>query len=76
MTFSGKYPCALCKAIAERQEAERLQLCAMEKYEKKFFPPVSLPKVELFVVKIQYPDFLMSFQVRAEPPPTPPPRFA
>ena len=76
MTFSGKYPCALCKAIAEKKESERLRLCAMEKYEKKFFPLVSVPETGLVVAPIQYPDFLISFQIRTEPPPTPPPRFA
>ena len=76
MTFSGKYPCALCKAIAEKKESERLRLCAMEKYEKKFFSPVSLPSTELVASPIQYPDFLISFKARTEPPPTPPPRFA
>ena len=76
MTFSGKYPCALCKAIAEKKESERLQLCAVEKYEKKFFSPVVVPRTDLLVVPLQYPDYLISLQIRTEPPPTPPPRFA
>jgi len=76
MTFSGKYPCPLCKAIAEKKESERLQLCAIEKYEKKFFPPISVTAVDPPAAPMQYPDLLISFQVRTEPPPTPPPRFA
>ncbi len=76
MTFSGKYPCELCKAIEEKQESERLQFFGMEKHEKKFFPPMAVPATELHVASIHYPIFLISFQARTEPPPPPPPRFA
>src|SRR5258708_37878854 len=52
MTFSGKYPCALCKAIAEKQESERFQFFTMDKHEKKFFQPVFVSATELVVLPI------------------------
>ena len=74
MTFSGQYPCEICKALAEKNQSENDKLCSLEKFDKKFFPPLA--------VEIPFPgatslehitssDFLQS---RAEPPPTPPPR--
>jgi len=76
MTFSGQYPCSLCKAIAAKKESERLQFCTVEKYEKKFQPLFSMVPIDLLVSSVQYPEFSNSFQIRTEPPPTPPPRLA
>jgi hypothetical protein len=77
MTFSGKYPCPICKAIAERKQSENTKVAAISKYEKKFFPPsVSLapratpPSPETFA------PWELFFQTWSETPPTPPPRFA
>jgi len=76
MTLSGQYPCAICKAIAEKKAAERNQICAMEKYAKKFSPPASVAAGDLPALRLDYLLFTEYFQVRPETPPTPPPRFA
>jgi nitrate reductase beta subunit len=39
MTFSGHYPCALCKAIASRKRSDQQKALALEKYDKKFVLP-------------------------------------
>jgi hypothetical protein len=76
MTLSGRYPCALCKAIAEKKEAERLQLLTMEKHEKKFFSPLWEGLPSCAASPVQYPEFVMSWEMRSEAPPTPPPRLS
>jgi hypothetical protein len=76
MTFSGKYPCAICKAIAEKQQAENEKICSLEKHEKKFFPPVAVVLALPNTAPLHYVDHLNSLQTRTEPPPTPPPRQA
>ncbi len=76
MTFSGQYPCEICKAIAEKQQQEHDKLLTVDKYEKKFFPPLSLaPRAPSFTDAF-YPELLVSLRSRAEAPPTPPPRLA
>jgi hypothetical protein len=74
MTFSGQYPCAICKALAEKKQSENNKICSLEKYEKKFFPPVAVALARPDAIPLQYPVYLSSLQTRAEPPPTPPPR--
>jgi len=74
MTFSGHYPCEICKAIAEKKQSENDKICSLEKYEKKFFPPVEVALVQPVVASFQYGEHLNSLQTRSEPPPTPPPR--
>lgn len=74
MTLSGHYPCAICKAIAEKKQSENLALCSIEKYEKKFFPPVSVAPVDPPAVVLEYADHTHFLRVRTEPPLTPPPR--
>ena len=76
MTFSGKYPCEICKAIAEKKQSENDKICSLEKVEKKFFPPVAIGLARPNVVLIKYADYLSFLQARSEPPPTPPPRPA
>ncbi len=76
MTFSGQYPCEICKAIEEKKQSENDKLCSLEKYEKKFFPPIAVAVARPAATSFQYtidPNFL---QTLAEPPPTPPPRSA
>ena len=74
MTFSGEYPCPICKAIAEKKSSEQQKALTLEKYEKKFPLPVpialAIPKVSTF----QYGDCLVFFRSRVETPLTPPPR--
>jgi hypothetical protein len=36
MTFSGQFPCPLCRAIAEHKESETLKLIPLEKMHKLF----------------------------------------
>jgi hypothetical protein len=76
MTFSGKYPCEICKALAEKKQSENDKICSLEKVEKKFFPPVAVTLARLDSAPLQYPGYLNSLQFRTEPPPTPPPRQA
>ncbi len=77
MTFSGEYPCALCKAIAEKKQEENASFAATFKHEKKIVAAglVVAPRAvaispQSFVIREQY------LQTRSEAPPTPPPRFA
>ena len=77
MTFSGQYPCALCKAIAEKKQSEDVKAAGLLKHEKKivslallFQARGSTVTPQIFEVTTQ---FLAS---RSEPPPTPPPRLA
>ena len=76
MTFSGRYPCAICKAIAERKSAEQQKELARAKYEKQYPLPavvtLALPKVS--ATSWLEPAFV--FSSRTETPPTPPPRLA
>lgn len=75
MTLSGQYPCSLCKAIAEKKQAENEKACALEKYDKKFFPPdagvitcaAEGEDQEHAVGSARFPS-------RPEAPPVPPPR--
>jgi hypothetical protein len=74
MTFSGKYPCSLCKAIAEHKSSEQQKAFTLDKNEKKFplpsEPVIFQPPATVFA----YPDFASSLELRSEAPPTPPPR--
>ena len=76
MTFSGQYPCAICKAIAEKKQSETGKICALEKYEKKFVPPIAVAPAPPDATTFQYAGFAALLQGRTEPPPTPPPRLA
>jgi len=76
MTFSGKYPCPICKAIAEKKNSEQQKALALGKYDKKFFPPLAIQALKLVSSDLDYPEFFISFRVRGDSPPTPPPRTA
>ena len=76
MTFSGKYPCEICKALAEKKQAENDKICSLDKLEKKFFPPVALALAKPVATVVQYRDVVNFFPDRADSPPTPPPRSA
>jgi len=75
MTFSGKYPCEICKAIAEKKQAANDKLCSIEKHEKKFFAPVTATISRPPSGAIFHASHLSHLETRTEPPPTPPPRF-
>jgi len=77
MTFSGQYPCELCKAIAEKKQEENTKFATTFKHEKKVISPGLVVKAcsatvapQVFVVLDSF------FQSRSDTPPTPPPRFA
>jgi hypothetical protein len=77
MTLSGKYPCEICKAIAEKQSSEQQKSLALEKYEKKFTPPLELTLTNhLSAVTFHYAAYVSALSGRTETPPTPPPRSA
>jgi hypothetical protein len=76
MTFSGQYPCEICKALAEKKQSENDKICSLEKVEKKFFSSVAVVLAHPNAVPLRYADYLTSLQTRAEAPPTPPPRPA
>jgi hypothetical protein len=75
MTVSGQYPCEICKAIAEKKQAENDKLASFAKYEKKFFPPVEIALAPPQADSISYFVRSPSLRTRSETPPTPPPRL-
>jgi hypothetical protein len=77
MTFSGQYPCALCKAIAEKKQSESPKTVILCKYVKIILCAAlaatsrwTVGSRQTFAVRRQF------LRTRAETPPTPPPRFA
>lgn len=74
MTFSGKYPCPICKALAEKKQSENNKICDVEKYTKKFFAPLAVATVVPSATSFQYANFSDHLLTRTESPPTPPPR--
>lgn len=74
MTFSGEYPCEICKALEEKKQSDDDNFCSLEKFEKKFFPPIAFELVSPTSTSFEYGKFVNSLSVRAETPPTPPPR--
>jgi hypothetical protein len=77
MTFSGKYPCAMCRAIAEKKNSENTKIAALFQHEKQILPPsLQLARrtpaisAQTFAVKASV------LRVRSEAPPVPPPRCA
>jgi hypothetical protein len=75
MTFSGQYPCAICKAIAEKNSSEQQKILTLEKYDKKFCLPTEVAAAPPIVCSFQYRDWRGFLQPRSESPPTPPPRL-
>jgi hypothetical protein len=77
MTFSGQYPCALCKAIAEKKEQDNAKLAFLFKQEKQFLPPsLEVPSPRITPSPLTFGVREVFFQTRSDVPPTPPPRFA
>jgi hypothetical protein len=76
MTFSGEYPCAICKAIAERKSAEQQKAFTLLKAEKKFPLPISVALTLRKITSVVYLEPVLVFSSRVESPPTPPPRVA
>ncbi|HEX4140888.1 MAG TPA: hypothetical protein VHY09_11110 [Candidatus Methylacidiphilales bacterium] len=76
MTFSGQYPCAICKAIAERKSTEQQKEIVFAKYDKKYPLPVVVALAPPRIGDIVYLEPAFVFSSRVETPPTPPPRDA
>ena len=77
MTFSGQYPCELCKAIAEKKKSETAKMLALHKQDKQAGPPAVVATATPTETSPRY--FLSRgpfLQTRSEAPPTPPPRLA
>ena len=77
MTFSGQYPCAICKAIAEKKQSEDAKTAAIIKHEKKIVAHSLIAAEPRSTVSPQC--FTMAkenLNTRSDRPPTPPPRFA
>jgi len=77
MTFSGQYPCSMCKAIAEKKHEENTKIAVMYKHEKKVVSPLLSFKRRTVTVSAQtFVSREQFFEFRSEAPPTPPPRLA
>jgi hypothetical protein len=76
MTFSGDYPCAICKALADKKQAQDDKICAFEKFEKQQMSSLAVAVPAPGLISFSYHVWENGFSTRAEPPPTPPPRLA
>jgi hypothetical protein len=74
MTLSGQYPCPICKAIAEKKNSEQEKTIVLDKYDKKFCPPVAVAFTAPPVSDFTHATVTNSLRPWSEPPPTPPPR--
>jgi len=77
MTFSGEYPCPICKAIAEKKQAEKEKVLAIGKDKQKFVTAEAASTRPVFPSPA--PDYAALRQYLAawsEAPPIPPPRSA
>jgi hypothetical protein len=74
MTFSGQYPCSICKAIADHKSSDLQKAFTLDTTEKKFPLPTKLVMFRPAASPILYPDLVSLLQLRSEAPPTPPPR--
>ena len=75
MTFSGEYPCPICQAIAEKQQAEKEKALEIGKDKQKFLAAAAALARPVFPT--QAPDYAPLQQYLAEwsqAPPLPPPR--
>jgi len=76
MTFSGQYPCPICKAIAEEKKAENAKFCSFSKEVKKISTALSVRLIEPEARPVTYFDRVSEPRFRNDSPTTPPPRFA
>ena len=76
MTFDGKHPCALCKAVKQGKSSERESGRNMPDKKIDLFCPGSNMG---FLHPLEYPPVLTTAEhasIRAEAPPRPPPKLA
>ncbi len=77
MTFSGQYPCALCRVIAGKKPSEDAKTAALFQHEKKLVAPaVVTERPETSGSPQSFEIAEPFFRTWTVPPPTPPPRFA
>jgi hypothetical protein len=74
MTFSGEYPCEICKALAEKKSSDQQKALALEKYDKKCVAQSAIAIAPPAVAAYRYLAFVSVFPSRADIPPVPPPR--
>lgn len=76
MTLSGRYPCALCKAIAERKSSADSKTFTLAKHDKPMVAQgVTLRPRAVAVTAGFGPAREKLLQFRTEAPPVPPPRL-
>ena len=76
MTFSGQYPCALCKAIADKRSSDDTKAFTQSKQDKPIVAPGFTFRPRLTVDAPAFPAGRDPFlQFRIEAPPVPPPRL-
>ncbi len=77
MTFSGEYPCPICKAIAEKKQTENEKALAIGKEKQKFLAVDAAPvRPVLPETAAEYAPLRQYLIARTEAPPNPPPRPA
>ena len=77
MTFSGQYPCELCKAIAEKKQEENTKFATSFKHEKKVVSPgLTVKACSVSITPQIFAATYSPFQTWSDTPPTPTPRFA
>jgi hypothetical protein len=77
MTFSGKYPCPICKEIAEKRQAEKEKALVIATEKQKILAEEAEASGPcLTPTPADYPVLRQGLILRSEPPPIPPPRFA
>jgi hypothetical protein len=76
MTFSGHYPCALCKAIADKKSSDQQKAVCLEKYDKKFVLSGATPDYAAPRAEVLYASPAVFLRDRNIVPWLPPPRFA
>src|SRR5271155_1916960 len=54
MTFSGQYPCAICKALAEKKNSENQKLLDVDKHAPKFFAPAAALLARIYSTEFAY----------------------
>jgi hypothetical protein len=74
MTFSGDYPCSICKALAEKRSTEQQKSLALEKYDKKFVTLATVSLAPPASAVRRYPVLSSALSFRLDAPPVPPPR--
>ena len=74
MTFSGQYPCPICKAIAEKKSSEQQKIFTFDKNAKTFVPAAPIAAAPPAVTAFDFPRFHCALTLRSDSPPAPPPR--